>query len=105
MTTVKRLSRPYARAVAGLLNEMQYNVDTRSFSLAYSLDTSIEKPTEIYISPLVYPNASYNISVNENIKWKVDPIDSNIILIEPVKERIHSGEKNAMGVINISPKG
>ncbi|CAF1472825.1 unnamed protein product, partial [Rotaria sordida] len=82
MVTVKRLSRPYARALTGLSN----------------------KPTEIYLSLLVYPKASYNITVNENIQWKIDPTDSNIILIEPIKQRIYSQEKNAIGFVYITAK-
>jgi hypothetical protein len=68
MVKSQRLSRPYARAVAGVPVQMEYIPDTRSFSFAYNIDISIMKPTEIYISPLVYPEASYNVTVSENIQ-------------------------------------
>jgi hypothetical protein len=104
MATVKLLSRPYARAIAGLATANEYDVSARSFMLQYSHNTSIEKPTEIYLSPLVYPNASYNVTVSGDVQWRVDPIDSNIILVEPIKQRIDSREKSISVMMFIGPK-
>jgi hypothetical protein len=104
MSTIKLISRPYARAIAGQPLMMQYNVDTRSFELEYMLDASIKKPTEIHISPLVYPAASYNVTVSEGVQWKVDPTDSNVILIEPTQQRIDSRDKNSPVSIRIDRK-
>jgi hypothetical protein len=64
----------------------------------------IKKPTEIYVSPFVYPKASYSINLSEGFQWKVDPTDSNIILVEPIKRSIHNRQKNDLVFIDIKPK-
>jgi len=97
------LARPYARAIAGMPNQMHYDLNTRTFLFTYSIDTSITQPTEIYVPPLVYPDASYNITVNENIQWKVDTTNPNVILLESVKQLLDSRRMNAVGIISIKP--
>ncbi|CAF0809908.1 unnamed protein product [Adineta ricciae] len=95
----KRITRPYARAIAGEPNTMQYEPNTKTFLLTYTIDTSIKQATEIFVPSLVYPKSSYNVSVNEYIRWKVDPTNSNVILVEPVEQ----GKKNVLASIKIMP--
>ncbi|CAF1045031.1 unnamed protein product [Adineta steineri] len=103
MKNVKLITRPYARAIAGQPNMMNFDVESRLFSLTYYLDISIKKATEIYVPSLVYPKSTYNITVNQYIQWKVDPINTNIILVEPTQYYISKKEKNLLGIIQIAP--
>ncbi|UJR12067.1 hypothetical protein I4U23_016245 [Adineta vaga] len=100
MNAIKQITRPYARAIAGQPNTMQYEIDTKIFLLTYTIDLSIKQPTEIYIPSLVYPKSNYNVTVNEYIQWKIDPMNPNIILIEPIQRYF---SKNVLASIKIIP--
>ena len=99
----ERFSRPYARAVAGTPSQMHFDPDTRMFQFVYMMDTTIHQPTEVFVSPLIYPQGNYNVTVNENIQWKVDPSDSSIILLEPIQRHRNARQKNVLGTISIYP--
>ncbi|CAF2690929.1 unnamed protein product [Rotaria sp. Silwood2] len=101
MALIERLSRVYARAIAGTPISMAYHPDKRVFNLYYYADKTINKPTEIYVPFLHYPQASYNVIVNRYLKWKVDPTDSNIILVEPSQHFMNSIFKKVIGTVEI----
>ncbi|CAF1390470.1 unnamed protein product [Rotaria sordida] len=103
MALIKRLSRVYARAIAGRPISMIYRADKRIFSLSYVIDKTINKPTEIYVPFLNYPQASYRVIVNKYLKWKVDPTDANVILVEPNTPVINIPIFNSMGTVEIQP--
>jgi hypothetical protein len=103
MALIKRLSRVYARAIAGTPISMIYHPDQRIFSLHYYANKTITEPTEIYVSFLHYPQASYTVIVNQYLKWKVDPTDANIILVEPSEYFMNSLLENATGIVEIYP--
>ncbi|MCC7209196.1 MAG: hypothetical protein IT323_17925, partial [Anaerolineae bacterium] len=48
--------RPYAMAVAGEPLRMAYDLNTRTFELAYRRDPAVSAPTEIFVPSFVYPN-------------------------------------------------
>ncbi len=104
LNTTKRLSRVYARAIAGQPVSMQFLASQRLFSLSYTIDTNIKQPTEIFVPSMQYPQSSYNITVNNALKWKVDSTNPNIILVEPSDQLIKSKEQAVIGVIDIRPK-
>jgi endoglycosylceramidase len=101
MKTVKRVSRVYARAVAGIPISMQFIASERLFSLSYYVDTTIKQPTEIYIPAIQYPQSSYNVTVNSALQWKVDATNANIILVEPTDQLVNSKEQAVIGVVDI----
>jgi hypothetical protein len=103
MALIKRLSRVYARAIAGTPISMKYHADKRIFYLHYYANKTINEPTEIYVPFLHYPQASYKIIVNQYLKWKVNPTDANIILIEPSEHYINSLLQNVIGTVEIHP--
>ncbi len=102
--TIKRLSRVYARAIAGKPLAMQFLADQRLFSLSYYIDTNIKQPTEIVVPPIQYPQSSYTITVNNALKWRIGSTNPNIILVEPSDQVLNSKEKAIIGVINIHPQ-
>jgi endoglycosylceramidase len=102
-SAVKRLSRIYARAIAGKPLAMQYIASQRNFYLSYYIDPTIKQPTEIYIPSLQFPQQSYNLTVNSVLKWKVDPTNNNIILVEPNEQLVKSKDQAVIGVVEIRP--
>ena len=61
LTTVKteklrRLVRTYAQAIAGVPTAMSFDATTGAFRLRYLPKAAITAPTEIFVSPLHYPN-------------------------------------------------
>ncbi len=103
-TTIIRLSRVYARAIAGKPLSMQFLASERLFSLSYYIDTNIKQPTEIVVPSIQYQQFSYTVTVNNALKWKIDSTSSNIILVEPSDQLINSREQAVIGVIVIRPK-
>jgi hypothetical protein len=98
------LARVYARAIAGPPISMQYNATLRSFYLSYNIDISISEPTEIFIPPLHFPNASYIVTLDGPIKWNVDPDNENVILVTRTEQSVRNGNPNQVGTVNIKPK-
>jgi endoglycosylceramidase len=103
LPTIKRISRIYARAIAGKPLAMQYIGSQRVFYLSYYVDPTITKPTEIYIPAIQFPQQSYNVTVNAALKWRIDPTNNNIILVEPNEQFVYSKEQAAIGVVDIHP--
>ena len=101
--TLKRLSRIYARAIAGKPLAMQYVASERSFYLSYNIDPSIKQPTEIYLPSTQFPPQTYNITVTPTLKWQFDPSDANIILVEPNTQLVKSRDPPVIGVFEIRP--
>jgi endoglycosylceramidase len=101
---IKHLSRVYARAVAGQLLGMQYIPQERVFYLSYFINPAIKQPTEIYIPSILFPQQSYNITVNSALKWRVDPSNINVILVEPNEQLVKSKDQAVVGSIDIHPK-
>ena len=97
------LARVYARAIAGPPISMQYDATLRSFDLSYNIDISINEPTEIFIPPLHYPNASYTVSLEGPLKWDVDPDDKNVILVTRTEQSTRNGNANQIGTVYIKP--
>ncbi|CAF4360609.1 unnamed protein product, partial [Adineta steineri] len=64
----------------------------------------IKEPTEIYIPPLQFPQQGYNVTVNAVLKWKIDPLNSNIILVESNVQLVKSNNPSMIGVVEICPK-
>jgi len=104
-TTVDRLARVYARAIAGRPLYSYYipDQDQRYFLLTYSIDTTIQQPTEIFVPDVHFPNASYGVSVSDGLKWKVNPTNPSIVLVEPSDELLQSGKTTAVVTVKIQP--
>lgn len=103
-STIKRLSRVYARAIAGIPLSMQFLANQSLFYLSYYIDINIKQPTEIVIPDIQYPQSSYNITVNSVLKWKVNSTNPTIIFIEPSDQFLESRQQQVIGIIDIRPK-
>jgi endoglycosylceramidase len=103
-SAIKRISRIYARAISGTPLAMQYIASQRVFYLSYYIDPTIVQPTEVYIPPTQYPEQSYNLTVNSALKWKIDPTNANVILIEPNEQFVKSKTQAVIGVVEVRPK-
>ncbi len=101
--TIRRISRIYARAIAGKVLAMQYIANLRTFYLSYDVDPNITQPTEIFIPAIQFPQQSYNVTVNAALKWRVDPTNPNVILVEPSEQAVTSKEQAVIGVVDIRP--
>ncbi len=101
--TIKRIARIYARAIAGKPVAMQYIANERIFYLSYYIDPTIKQPTEIYISPIQFPQQNYNVTVSAALKWKIDPTNANIILVEPSEQFVKSKDQTIVGIVQIHP--
>ena len=104
ISAIRRLSRVYARAIAGKPLTMQFIPNQRLFSLSYYIDTDIKQPTEIVVPPIQYSQYGYTVTVNGALKWRIDSTDPNVILVEPSDQLLNSKEQSVIGVINISPQ-
>lgn len=102
--TITRLSRVYARAIAGKPIIMQFLASQRSFFLSYYIDVTIKKPTEIVVPPIQYPQASYIVTVNDPLMWTIDSRDPNVVRVEPSDLFLNAKEQVAIGVITIRPR-
>ncbi|MEZ0578601.1 cellulase family glycosylhydrolase [Nocardioides sp. MH1] len=60
---LRRLVRTYAQAVAGTPTKMSFDIDTGDFLLRYKPDLRITQPTEVFVSPLHYPDG-YRVVVD-----------------------------------------
>ena len=100
---IKRVARVYARAIAGRPLSMQFLASARSFYLTYEIDTSIKQPTEIFVPSIQYPQSSYNITVNEVLKWKVDPTNPNVILVQPTEQILSRKDQAVVGKFYLGP--
>jgi hypothetical protein len=101
--TIRRISRIYARAIAGKLLAMQYIANQTTFYLSYYVNPNITQPTEIFVPAIQFPQQSYNVTVNAALKWRVDPTNPNVILVEPSEQLVNSKEQAVTGVVDIRP--
>lgn len=67
----RKLARSYARATAGRLTHMHYDTHTADFSMVYRLNSSISKPTEIFLhQELNYPDGvEVTITPSASARW------------------------------------
>uniref|UniRef100_A0A6B2L361 Glycoside hydrolase family 5 domain-containing protein n=1 Tax=Arcella intermedia TaxID=1963864 RepID=A0A6B2L361_9EUKA len=61
---VKTLSRTYAQAVAGMVNQSIFDDKTAQYKLTYQVNKACKKPTEIYFNQELYYPKSYTCSVD-----------------------------------------
>jgi endoglycosylceramidase len=101
--TIYRIARIYPHAIAGKPLAMQYIAAQRIFYLSYYIDPNIKQPTEIYVPSIQFPQQSYNVTVNSVLKWRVDPTNMNIILVEPNEQLVKSKEQAVIGTVDIRP--
>ena len=101
--SITRISRIYARAIAGKPLAMQYIAKQRSFYLSYYIDTSIQQPTVIFIPPAQFPERAYNVTVNAALQWRVDASNANVILVEPRQSVATANGVPIIGVLEIRP--
>ncbi|CAF2160118.1 unnamed protein product [Rotaria magnacalcarata] len=100
----KSLSRVYARAIAGRPLSMGYIASEKHFYLSYVIDKSIKEPTEIFIPSVQFPKGNYNVTVTEELKWRVDSKNPSVILVEPSDAIMNNQDKNIIGFVSIFPK-
>ena len=69
------VSRPYARAIAGIPQLMYYDRLNTTFTLEYECNRMIEAPTEVYIPPLHFPHGfNVTLSPTEGFSWTHDKV-------------------------------
>ncbi|GAB5493443.1 MAG: cellulase family glycosylhydrolase [Phototrophicaceae bacterium] len=56
--------RPYAKAIAGIPHDMQFDVEAGIFVFNFTHDDSITEPTEIYLPTLQYPDG-FTVEVSD----------------------------------------
>ncbi|CAF4662508.1 unnamed protein product [Rotaria sp. Silwood1] len=98
MALIERLSRVYARAIAGKPISMTYHADKRIFHLYYYADKTISKPTEIYVPYLHYPQASYKRlrhDINERSGYY-----SDILLMESMRNFEENSSIDEINLVN-----
>ncbi|CAF0797035.1 unnamed protein product [Didymodactylos carnosus] len=100
LSNIKMLSRPYARSVGGQPISSQFTAQRLSYYFAYTIDSTLGKPTEIYVPPLSYTNG-YNVTVNKILTWVIDPLNKNVILVFSTSY-IRRNE-NLIGIVQINP--
>ena len=92
----KELARPYPRAVAGDIEYMSFDQDTAVFELRFSpRDAPVGGPaavrgedtagdttgdTELFLSPLVYPNTAWNVTTLPADCCTVTPVANGVTL-------------------------
>ena len=59
---IKGWCRPFARFIQGIPKNMEFNMRSGEFRLKFTADSSIAKPTEIYIPKIQYPEG-YNLEI------------------------------------------
>ncbi len=67
------------------------------------INPAIQQPTEIYVPSIQFPPDSYNVTVNAALKWRINPTNPNIILVEPSEQFVKSKEQAVLGTIEIHP--
>lgn len=77
---LKVLVRTYARATSGEPLAMSFDPGSGEFSYRYRPDAGIPQPTEIFVSPLHYPDG-YEVNA-VNARWEAAP--GNRLLVKPV---------------------
>lgn len=102
--TIQRLSRIYARAIAGKPITMQFLASEHLFFLSYYIDLNIKQATEIVVPSIQYPSSNYSVTVNDVLTWKIDSIDPTIILVQPSDLLGDNREQGIIGMITIRPK-
>lgn len=101
--SITRISRIYARAIAGKPLAMQYIASQRSFYLSYYIDTAIRQPTVIFIPPAPFAEHGYNVTVNAALQWRVDASNVNVILVEPRASFATGNDAPIIGIVEIRP--
>lgn len=79
MEASRKLARTYARAVAGSTQSMSFNTTTGDFRMKFSVDTSIDAPTEIFAHyTLNYPSGiDINVFPLHSLTW--EKVSKNMI--------------------------
>lgn len=80
---VRALVRTYAQATAGTPLEMSFDTDTGGFRYRYRPDPSITAPTEIFVSPLHYPDG-YTVTVDGGVAVRRP---GNLLWVRPTAGR------------------
>ncbi|EGC38983.1 hypothetical protein DICPUDRAFT_148335 [Dictyostelium purpureum] len=79
---ITALSRTYAQAIAGVPQAMKYDTTDATFTLTYTIDTTITQPTIVYLNEqLQYPNG-YTAKITQGTAT-LDQSKTNYILITP----------------------
>lgn len=68
---VKPFARVYARAIAGIPQNMTFDLETKRFELSYIIDKTIKAPTEVFIPDLHYPKG-FHVKTSEQLSWSFD---------------------------------
>lgn len=105
--------RPYAKAIAGMPQEMSFDVESGVFVFSFSHDSTISEPTEIFLPSLQYPDGftvdlsdgkyDYYIESQTLIYRHSDTQDKHTLTITPKGERdIFANEKRNVILIFLS---
>jgi hypothetical protein len=76
--------RPYARAVAGALHRMHFDLARRTFECAFRHEPTVTQPTEIYVPDFQYPNG-IEVAVSDGL-FEHQP-ENQILLYRPTAGR------------------
>ena len=73
---VDLFSRVYPMSTAGIPSGFFYNTTTKIFIYQYTVDPTIQQPTEIFIPEYAYPDHSFQVSASNHLQWSYDKDES-----------------------------
>jgi len=76
-------ARTYARAVAGSVSEMHFNVTTGEFLLKYNTSASCKLPTEIYLSVEFHYRNNFSVAIEPctAASYQYNPLIPNLLYV------------------------
>lgn len=108
--------RPYAKAIAGIPEDMYFEVESGVFVFKFKHDSTISEPTEIFLPTLQYPDG-FDVQVSDGeyefdvLKQMLtyrysDELDTHTIMVFPRGERdIFAREKRNLFLLLLSVAG
>jgi hypothetical protein len=77
---VRAFSRVYARAVSGTPTAMNFDADNLIFRLEWTIDHSIEQPTEIFV-PMLHYSTGFNVQLTDGLSWTFSEMESVLYVV------------------------
>ena len=79
--------RPYARAVAGDLRRMHFDVRTRRFEVEFAHDPAVSAPSEVFVPAYQYAQG-FAVEVSDG-HWEADPAEQLLRYVHTPDHNVH----------------
>ena len=100
LEVLKHVSRTYAQAVAGHALSQSFNSTTGIYILEFTIDTAIEKPTQIYLNYKLHYPSGFEAILTPSEGLTLTHTEPNYLLLE-ASSSASNGDKF---LLQISPK-